>query len=221
MAGCSSGLEPLAPGDEDKPYKCQLCRSAFRYKGNLASHRTVHTGRNGSWPSCPPLSWGDLTISLLAGEKPYRCSICGARFNRPANLKTHSRIHSGEKPYKCETCGSRFVQVRRGLGGKWEERRGFCPSPRRSQSRLCPSGGTPTCTRAHPHRREALSVSHLWNPLPPSTDPQKPRSHPYRGEAIPRGYPRQPNRGIIPLYAVASLARDAGFLGNERQPKES
>lgn len=89
VAGCSSGLDSLAPGDEDKPYKCQLCRSAFRYKGNLASHRTVHTG-----------------------EKPYHCSICGARFNRPANLKTHSRIHSGEKPYKCETCGSRFVQVR-------------------------------------------------------------------------------------------------------------
>uniref|UniRef100_A0A4W2IK73 BCL6B transcription repressor n=1 Tax=Bos indicus x Bos taurus TaxID=30522 RepID=A0A4W2IK73_BOBOX len=88
VAGCSSGLDPVASGDEDKPYKCQLCRSAFRYKGNLASHRTVHTG-----------------------EKPYHCSICGARFNRPANLKTHSRIHSGEKPYKCETCGSRFVQV--------------------------------------------------------------------------------------------------------------
>ncbi|KAM9043842.1 B-cell CLL/lymphoma 6 member B protein isoform 4-T4 [Megaptera novaeangliae] len=88
VAGRSSGLDPLAPGDEDKPYKCQLCRSAFRYKGNLASHRTVHTG-----------------------EKPYHCSVCGARFNRPANLKTHSRIHSGEKPYKCETCGSRFVQV--------------------------------------------------------------------------------------------------------------
>jgi hypothetical protein len=47
VAGCSSGLDPLAPRDEDKPYKCQLCRSAFRYKGNLASHRTVHTGRRG------------------------------------------------------------------------------------------------------------------------------------------------------------------------------
>lgn len=46
-----------------------------------------------------------------AGEKPYRCNICGAQFNRPANLKTHTRIHSGEKPYKCETCGARFVQV--------------------------------------------------------------------------------------------------------------
>lgn len=73
---------------DDKPYKCDMCHAAFRYKGNLASHKTVHTG-----------------------EKPYRCTVCGAQFNRPANLKTHARIHSGEKPYKCETCGARFVQV--------------------------------------------------------------------------------------------------------------
>ncbi|XP_034039818.1 B-cell lymphoma 6 protein homolog isoform X2 [Thalassophryne amazonica] len=72
----------------DKPYKCDCCQAAFRYKGNLASHKTVHTG-----------------------AKPYHCTICGAQFNRPANLKTHIRIHSGEKPYKCEACGSRFVQV--------------------------------------------------------------------------------------------------------------
>lgn len=28
----------------DKPYKCDRCQAAFRYKGNLASHKTVHTG---------------------------------------------------------------------------------------------------------------------------------------------------------------------------------
>ncbi|XP_077579825.1 BCL6A transcription repressor b [Stigmatopora nigra] len=78
--------EPAAP--RKKPYKCDCCQAAFRYKGNLASHKTVHTG-----------------------AKPYCCDICGAQFNRPANLKTHARIHSGEKPYKCDTCGSRFVQV--------------------------------------------------------------------------------------------------------------
>ncbi|XP_060112473.1 B-cell CLL/lymphoma 6 member B protein [Heteronotia binoei] len=76
------------PPSEEKPYKCHFCNSAFRYKGNLASHRSLHTG-----------------------EKPYRCRICGAQFNRPANLKTHLRIHSGEKPFRCETCGSCFVQV--------------------------------------------------------------------------------------------------------------
>ncbi|XP_025049550.1 B-cell CLL/lymphoma 6 member B protein isoform X1 [Alligator sinensis] len=68
----AGGTRPL-----EKPFKCQLCQSAFRYKGNLASHHTIHTG-----------------------EKPYCCGVCGAHFNRPANLKTHARIHSGEKPYK-------------------------------------------------------------------------------------------------------------------------
>lgn len=29
----------------DKPYKCDRCQAAFRYKGNLASHKTVHTGK--------------------------------------------------------------------------------------------------------------------------------------------------------------------------------
>ncbi|KAI5104422.1 B-cell CLL/lymphoma 6 member B protein, partial [Silurus meridionalis] len=51
------------------------------------------------------------TKPTCSGEKPYRCDVCGAQFNRPANLKTHSRIHSGEKPYRCDTCGARFVQV--------------------------------------------------------------------------------------------------------------
>ncbi|XP_076009399.1 BCL6A transcription repressor a isoform X3 [Genypterus blacodes] len=88
MAELHSEFSDSSCVHSDKPYKCDRCQAAFRYKGNLASHKTVHTG-----------------------EKPYRCNICGAQFNRPANLKTHTRIHSGEKPYKCETCGARFVQV--------------------------------------------------------------------------------------------------------------
>ncbi|GAA6106706.1 B-cell lymphoma 6 protein isoform X1 [Tachysurus ichikawai] len=51
------------------------------------------------------------TKPTCSAEKPYHCNVCGAQFNRPANLKTHSRIHSGEKPYRCDTCGARFVQV--------------------------------------------------------------------------------------------------------------
>lgn len=51
------------------------------------------------------------TKTVSSGEKPYRCNVCSAQFNRPANLKTHARIHSGEKPYRCDTCGARFVQV--------------------------------------------------------------------------------------------------------------
>lgn len=35
----------------DKPYKCDRCQAAFRYKGNLASHKTVHTGENQNKPA--------------------------------------------------------------------------------------------------------------------------------------------------------------------------
>ncbi|XP_033839250.1 B-cell CLL/lymphoma 6 member B protein isoform X1 [Periophthalmus magnuspinnatus] len=52
-----------------------------------------------------------VTKTTCSAERPYRCNVCGAQFNRPANLKTHARIHSGEKPYRCDTCGARFVQV--------------------------------------------------------------------------------------------------------------
>lgn len=34
----------MAQVHSDKPYKCDYCQAAFRYKGNLASHKTVHTG---------------------------------------------------------------------------------------------------------------------------------------------------------------------------------
>ncbi|XP_010886111.2 B-cell CLL/lymphoma 6 member B protein [Esox lucius] len=63
--------------------------------------------------SCPCNLTGIKTVCAApaAGDKPYRCNVCGAQFNRPANLKTHSRIHSGEKPYRCDTCCARFVQV--------------------------------------------------------------------------------------------------------------
>lgn len=37
----------------DKPYKCDRCQAAFRYKGNLASHKTVHTGTSRGSGRCP------------------------------------------------------------------------------------------------------------------------------------------------------------------------
>lgn len=105
-----------------------------------------------------------FSLSLVTGEKPYRCNICGAQFNRPANLKTHTRIHSGEKPYKCETCGARFVQVSKGRGER-------TPQPLLAAAEVCTAhpnrashallfspGGPPPCPCAHPHWREALSV---------------------------------------------------------------
>uniref|UniRef100_A0A4W5MRR6 BCL6B transcription repressor n=1 Tax=Hucho hucho TaxID=62062 RepID=A0A4W5MRR6_9TELE len=85
-------LEPEAAHHCQHPIKRTNYGLPFRYSGNLSVIKAVCT-------------------APAAGDKPYRCNVCGAQFNRPANLKTHSRIHSGEKPYHCDTCGTRFVQV--------------------------------------------------------------------------------------------------------------
>ncbi|XP_061524648.1 B-cell CLL/lymphoma 6 member B protein isoform X1 [Phycodurus eques] len=80
-------------------------------EGTAATHyrRQAVKKESSSMPCGSPGNAGGKTVP--SGDKPYRCNVCGAQFNRPANLKTHARIHSGEKPYRCDTCGARFVQV--------------------------------------------------------------------------------------------------------------
>ncbi|XP_029437142.1 B-cell CLL/lymphoma 6 member B protein isoform X2 [Rhinatrema bivittatum] len=101
LRGPQHRFSPLPPCES----WCVVCSRPFEGVSQLHRH-VLYAHRRGELLGCQP----DTTESRAA-EKPYQCSICGAQFNRPANLKTHARIHSGEKPYKCETCDSRFVQV--------------------------------------------------------------------------------------------------------------
>lgn len=49
----------------DKPYKCDRCQASFRYKGNLASHKTVHTGTATSWGGCQGLGCVSVRAELI------------------------------------------------------------------------------------------------------------------------------------------------------------
>lgn len=54
--------------------------------------------------------------SILAGEKPHKCQVCGKAFSQSSNLITHSRKHTGFKPFSCELCAKGFqrkVDLRR------------------------------------------------------------------------------------------------------------
>ncbi|KAJ8281946.1 hypothetical protein COCON_G00044650 [Conger conger] len=130
LQGAFHGLVPR-PTDELPHLPTQMTQDSSIPCGSLCLHpcasepQTTHNGHVlclGSSPNSHPIknenccsefhvsgTTGGKPVSV--GDKPYRCSVCGAQFNRPANLKTHSRIHSGEKPYRCDTCGARFVQV--------------------------------------------------------------------------------------------------------------
>ena len=41
------------------------------------------------------------SFSGCAGEKPYKCTVCEATFNRKDKVKRHMLIHEPFKKYKC------------------------------------------------------------------------------------------------------------------------
>lgn len=44
------------------------------------------------------------------GDKPYRCSDCGKRFNQENALQEHKHVHTGDKPYYCSVCAMIFTR---------------------------------------------------------------------------------------------------------------
>lgn len=108
----SVGHQTLSPAHKEETVSpCTTIPKLHPTDPEAAHHNQTAIKRENYYvPYCYPGNVGG-TKTTCSGDKPYRCNVCGAQFNRPANLKTHSRIHSGEKPYRCDTCGARFVQV--------------------------------------------------------------------------------------------------------------
>uniref|UniRef100_A0A667XNT5 C2H2-type domain-containing protein n=1 Tax=Myripristis murdjan TaxID=586833 RepID=A0A667XNT5_9TELE len=48
-------------------------------------------------------------VTTPAGEKLWRCSVCGKSFKHKGNFKRHMRLHTGEKPFSCSVCAKSFI----------------------------------------------------------------------------------------------------------------
>lgn len=50
-----------------------------------------------------------LKRNFVAGEKPFKCTICSKAFADKSNLRAHIQTHSNTKPHVCGRCGKAFA----------------------------------------------------------------------------------------------------------------
>lgn len=68
-----------------KDLMCDLCGNVFSSKGNLKSHKLIHTD-----------------------EKRFECKVCRKRFRQAVHLTEHEKTHENEFPYRCLPCGKQY-----------------------------------------------------------------------------------------------------------------
>uniref|UniRef100_UPI00358E7553 zinc finger protein 501-like n=1 Tax=Myxine glutinosa TaxID=7769 RepID=UPI00358E7553 len=79
-----------------KPYKCSVCKKAFRSISNKNAHEKIHIGK--------PYTCSTLNLTMKKherihfGENLYKCSVCHETFSSLSDVNAHERIH---------TCNSR------------------------------------------------------------------------------------------------------------------
>lgn len=78
----------------ERPFQCSLCSYASRDTYKLKRHMRTHSGTLISFVLYKPfiLSLRARSVSFiifLAGEKPYECYICHARFTQSGTMKMH------------------------------------------------------------------------------------------------------------------------------------
>ncbi|XP_062617530.1 gastrula zinc finger protein XlCGF48.2-like [Saccostrea cucullata] len=90
-------------------FMCPICKAVFEKIEDFDVHKALHSGQQIlSDKQCPEkFVIKPLTIRQ-DGNRKFKCEYCGKAFNRPSNLKEHTRIHTGMYPHRCQLCDKGF-----------------------------------------------------------------------------------------------------------------
>jgi Zinc finger, C2H2 type/Zinc-finger of C2H2 type len=100
---------------KEKPYKCEICGSAFAYKDSLSKHSLKHSNeRKFTCHLCPKtyIYRADLRVHLQRHEniRNFSCNLCELKFFSNKHLKQHMVTHNPDSIWKCNMCDKSYRQ---------------------------------------------------------------------------------------------------------------
>uniref|UniRef100_A0A2K6MHI3 Zinc finger protein 212 n=1 Tax=Rhinopithecus bieti TaxID=61621 RepID=A0A2K6MHI3_RHIBE len=105
---CGQGLK--LKKDTSRPYECSECEITFRYKQQLATHLSSHSGWESFTPEEPEESLRPRPRLKPQTKKAKRhqCDVCLRSFSCKVSLVTHQRCHLQEGPSAGQHVQERF-----------------------------------------------------------------------------------------------------------------
>ena len=92
----------------DKPIACDCCGKSYKNAATLRVHKRMHTRENLCRKVYTQAGGLEQHRRTHNGERPFKCTHSGKRFNQKGHLNEHLARHTEKIPFECDLCGEGF-----------------------------------------------------------------------------------------------------------------